>query len=163
MLNGTVGSSGSGAEKCNQMSLLVIVFLWSAHGAVGRAPAGQTGRQRVVTSSTLMGEGSGRWILSWTERRTRCQEAKPNDPRWRDECFLSKPQSLPPQTHGFNATTTARQAITHNPNSSDWPCILYLTETGGVTPNRHWDGNFELNCQYLSHLNLFNVQMFRSF
>lgn len=87
MLNGTVGSSGSGAEKCNQMSLLVIVFLWSAHGAVGRVPAGQTGRQRVVTSSTLMGEGSGRWILSWTEQRTRCREAKTSEPHWRDEWF----------------------------------------------------------------------------
>lgn len=57
-LNGTVGLSGSRTEKCNQMFILVVVFLWSTHRAVEWMPAEQTGRQCVVTSSTLQGEGS---------------------------------------------------------------------------------------------------------
>lgn len=84
-LNGTVGPS---MHPQNQMSGLAVAFLQSAHGASGRMPAGQTGRQCVATHSIVGSEErlrrsflnqtedqmprskaqwstSGEWIVSW--------------------------------------------------------------------------------------------------
>lgn len=102
-LNGTVGPSPfTHTEKHNQMSNLVVVFLWSAHSASGWMPAGQTGRQCVATSSIVRrGECLPDSFLNQTESQMPRSKAQ-----WSTlgghESFPEQTASLPSRCRVFN-------------------------------------------------------------